>query len=392
MHAGLPRPSQRRRAPLGALLVVGMLAGCAPSATSPAAAPAAPPSAPAPAGQAAPAPERQVQWDQMVAAARREGSLDLAGPNTTFGRQALLEFQKDYPDISVSYSGTPINEFLTRIAAERDAGQFLWDVIVTGTGPQRELKPRGVLDPVRPALILPEVLDDRWLGGFEAGWSDTEKQFVYIFQGSLGHPGYVNRDFIPEPELARMEDTLDPRYGGKISWQDPRRAGPGSGNATHLLMTLGEDFIRKMWAQDVAITADGRQQVEWLVRGQYPIGFGVATATLSEFQQQGLGQNVRPIAPNTPAGARLSTGFGALYLVNRAPHPNAAKVFANWLLSKRGQTAWAGIALEASRRLDVTEGPADRKPDPNVKLMTLDDEQAFAIETRQNEIARELLH
>jgi ABC-type Fe3+ transport system substrate-binding protein len=100
---------------------------------------------------------------------------------------------------------------------------------------------------------------------------------------------------------------------------------------------------------------------------------------------------VKPIAPNTPAGARLSTGFGALYLVHRAPHPNAAKVFANWLLSKRGQAAWAGIALEASRRLDVAEGPADRKPNPNVKLVTLDDEQAFAVETRQNEIARESL-
>jgi iron(III) transport system substrate-binding protein len=156
-------------------------------------------------------------------------------------------------------------------------------------------------------------------------------------------------------------------------------------------MTLGEDFIRKMWAQDIVTTTDGRQQVEWLVRGQYPIAFGIATATLSEFQEQGLGQHVEPIAPGTPPGDRLSTGFGALYLVNRAPHPNAAKVFANWLLTHRGQSAWAGIALEASRRLDVTEAPADRRPDPNVQLLTLDDDAAFAVETRQNEIAREVL-
>jgi iron(III) transport system substrate-binding protein len=384
------------------MLLIGALLACAAPAPSPVTAPSkpapaaanasAPASASAPSGQAAAAPTGLSEWDQPVAAARREGKLELAGPNTTFGRQALLEFQKDYPDITVSYSGTPITEFLSKIAAERAADQFLWDIIVTGTGPQRELKPRGALDPLRPALILPEVLDDsKWLGGYEAGWSDSEKQFVYIFQGSLGHPGYVNRDVIREPELARMDDTVDPKYRGKISWQDPRRAGPGSGNATHLLMTLGEDFIRKMWAQDVVTTTDGRQQVEWLVRGQYPIAFGIATATLSEFQEQGLGQHVGPIAPGTQAGDRMSTGFGALYLVNRAPHPNAAKLFANWLLSHRGQTAWAGIALEASRRLDVTDAPADRQPDPNVKLLTLDDDAAFAVETRQNEIAREVL-
>jgi iron(III) transport system substrate-binding protein len=385
---------------LVATVVLGLLGGCAQPAAAPAVAPpsaassaaGAAASAPAPADPAANAPAAPAEWPQVVAAARREGALDLAGPNTTFGRQALLEFQKDYPDISVNYGGTPITEFMSKIEAERDAEQYLWDVIVTGTGPQREFKPKAVLDPLRPALVVPEVLDDsKWLGGYEAGWSDAEKQYVYIFQGSLGHPGYVNRDVVPAAQLSRLEDVIDPRWKGKISWQDPRRAGPGSGNATHLLMTLGEDYIRAMFAQDLVLTLDGRQQVEWLVRGQYPIAFGIATATLSEFQDQGLGRNVEPIAPNTQAGDRLSTGFGALYLVNRAPHPNAAKVFANWLLTRRGQAAWAGIALEASRRLDVTEGPADRRPDPNAQLLSLDDEQAFAVETRLNQIAREML-
>jgi ABC-type Fe3+ transport system substrate-binding protein len=44
--------------------------------------------------------------------------------------------------------------------------------------------------------------------------------------------------------------------------------------------------------------------------------------------------------------------FGTLTLVNRAPHPNAAKVFINWLLSQRGQ-----IALQKSQT--NAETPAD---------------------------------
>lgn len=40
-------------------------------------------------------------------------------------------------------------------------------------------------------------------------------------------------------------------------------------------------------------------------------------------------------------------------LVNRAPHPNAAMVFLNWLLTKEGQTAWSKGMGYVSRRLDV---------------------------------------
>src|SRR4051812_36835592 len=106
MGAELPRTIRMGPALLAALLVVGALAACAAPAANPAAAPpkpaaaAASAAAPAGAGAAAPAPAPtgQAEWDQLVAAARREGKLDLAGPNTTFGRQALLEFQKDYPD------------------------------------------------------------------------------------------------------------------------------------------------------------------------------------------------------------------------------------------------------------------------------------------------------
>jgi ABC-type Fe3+ transport system substrate-binding protein len=46
-------------------------------------------------------------------------------------------------------------------------------------------------------------------------------------------------------------------------------------------------------------------------------------------------------------------------LMNRAPHPNAARVFANWLLTKNGQTAYSTGMFHATRRLDV---PTDHLP------------------------------
>ena len=53
-------------------------------------------------------------------------------------------------------------------------------------------------------------------------------------------------------------------------------------------------------------------------------------------------------------GAYLSPGFGTAMFINRAPHPNAGKVFLNWLLTKDGQTAFSTGMGYVSRRVDVS--------------------------------------
>ena len=63
-------------------------------------------------------------------------------------------------------------------------------------------------------------------------------------------------------------------------------------------------------------------------------------------------------------GASISAAFGQLALMNRAPHPNAAKVFVNWLLSREGQSAFQRVIStpgerKNSRRIDV---PKDHIP------------------------------
>ena len=55
----------------------------------------------------------------------------------------------------------------------------------------------------------------------------------------------------------------------------------------------------------------------------------------------------------------MSPQAGAVALFNRAPHPNAAKVYLNWLLSKEGQTIFARATGYISARLDV---PTDHAP------------------------------
>ncbi len=71
---------------------------------------------------------------------------------------------------------------------------------------------------------------------------------------------------------------------------------------------------------------------EGIVRGKYTVALGLEPAV--------IGQHVKPI--NLP-NAGVLNATNALYLFNRAPHPNAAKLFINWILTKEGQTAWSTL-------------------------------------------------
>jgi ABC-type thiamine transport system substrate-binding protein len=146
-------------------------------------------------------------------------------------------------------------------------------------------------------------------------------------------------------------DLLNPKWKGKIISRDIRAPGPGSGNARlfYHLPDVGPSFIRKLYGEmDVTLFRDYRQGTDWLAVGKAAICF-FCEADVSK--QQGL--PVDTFGPGVfKEGAGLVQQFGTLTLVNRAPHPNAAKVFINWLLSRRGQ-----IALQ--RNMSKTENPAD---------------------------------
>jgi iron(III) transport system substrate-binding protein len=334
----------------------------------------------------------QAEWEKTVAAAKQEGRVVVGGgPGEAF-RRALTGFQDAFPDIKLEFTGASGRDYGPRILAERQAGQYLWDVHVGGPDtPNAMLKPRGVFDPLRPALILPEILDDsRWLGGFDDGWMDRERQFIYAFGGRLTPHILVNREFISNAELNSVEQLLDPKWKGKISWNEPRTTGAGSALAAYWLVVKGEGWVRQLLGHGVVITRDLRQLAEWLVRGRYPISIGAAARDIRQFQVHGLGLKIEPLAPRSVLGSRLGPGFGTVMLINRAPNPNAAKVYINWLLSKAGQGRWVEVVQENSRRLDVP-GPPDTAPDPTVQYTNVNKEEYLPFMVKARELAKEVL-
>jgi ABC-type Fe3+ transport system substrate-binding protein len=153
----------------------------------------------------------------------------------------------------------------------------------------------------------------------------------------------------------------------------------------------GEDLVRKLLGQqEVVVTRDARQQAEWVVRGRYPIGVGVVPRELQLFRQQGLGLNVQPL--KEPVTMRASSG--GIMLFNQAPHPNAAKVFINWLLTKRVQMQVTEKLQEYnSARLDVPPVQPQGWPDPArlSEYVNTQNEAVLPQLQRVEAIARELL-
>jgi iron(III) transport system substrate-binding protein len=334
------------------------------------------------------------EWNRMVAAAKTEGRVVVAGPPGVQWRQAAMAFEAAYPDVKLEFLGGGGRDHLPRLMAERRGGQYHWDVIVTGSGSAIPLKAEAALDPLAPALIKPGVADDRaWLGGFADGWMDKERKFIYGFMGEASPEVYVNRKTIGEKELNSVEQLVDRRWRGRITWNDPRLSGSGSLQAANLLYLFGKGFLTKLLGQVVPVT-DLRQQVDWIVRGTYPIAISLDYRFLAEFQKQGVGRDVVPLGGGTPASGafRLSPGFGCVALLNRAPHPNAARVFINWLLSKEGQDAHVRATDVNSRRLDAMPGREAARPVQGRKYINLSKEDTSRYLDEAIAIARTTLN
>jgi iron(III) transport system substrate-binding protein len=292
----------------------------------------------------------QLEWEKVVEGAKKEGQVVIY----ISGYEELLpHFQKEYPEIKINAVTGRGSQLGQRLIAERRGEKFLADVVSAGgVTTFQQLYPAKVFDPIKPAFILPEITDTtKWYQG-RHHYADPENQYVFSYVGcaTYGSVGY-NTKLVDAKDFKSYWDLLQPKWKGKIISRDVRVAGPGSGNARlfYYLPDVGPSFIRKLYGDmDVTLFRDYRQGTDWLAVGKAAICFFCDTDVS---KQQGL--PVDSFGPGVfKEGAGLVQQYGTLGLVNRAPHPNAAKVFINWLASRKGQITLQKAMLN-------TENPVD---------------------------------
>ncbi len=293
----------------------------------------------------------QTEWERVQAAARKEGKLVINIPPSAELRKALEANLKQKFGIEVEIAMSNSAQTTKRAGDEFKAGVRYFDVITsTWDSLSHNLLPMGAIEPLEQFWILPEVKDPaNWWGGHI--WTDSAKRFAYSPYAYMLDNIWYNTSLAKPEELRTYDDLLDPKWKGKIGMWDPRSGGGAAlGIWGYLWLTKGEPYLRKLAQQNLLLLEDRRLLADSLARGKIAIAIGATYYSYVSFMKAGL--PVKPLPPSKE-GTFVSLGNGGPVVIKNQPHPNATKLYVNWLLSKDGQQVYGKAFGQATRRLDV---------------------------------------
>jgi iron(III) transport system substrate-binding protein len=281
---------------------------------------------------------RQSDWEKIIKAAELEGEVVYSASGS---HRFLDEFHKSFPKIKTTSVSASCSDIVSRIMTERRAGKYLTDVVRCGLTSAHSLYRGKTLQPIDPALYLPEIRDPaKWWQG-KHHYADPEGKYLFVSAASayMRFASY-NTELVNPAEFKSYWDLLNPKWKGKIVATDPR-TGEGRNGARFLYFNpeLGPQYLRRLLGQmELTFSRDYRQATDWLAQKRFAIFlFSQSDDTLNA-KQQGLPVQVLDTT-GWKEGAGLDPIGGAYALMDKPAHPNAAKVLLNWLLSREGQMA-----------------------------------------------------
>ena len=297
------------------------------------------------------AAEWQTEWKKTLAAAKKEGTAVIGIPASSELRKAIGTRFKDKFGIAPELFPSRGPENVTRIISEYSAGVRYFDILVAGGATPLAMVAAGAADDFQPYMILPEVRDSKnWWGGHI--WEDnvSTKRHIYAFNCYTSETFWYNTGQVEPDEIRSFDDLLNPKWKGKIGFLDPRNPGSGQNTWTFLWKVKGEEYLGKLVQQEPLISQNLRQLAEALAKGRLAFTVGLSHYSYEPFLKARL--PVKPV-PKIKEGAHANNGSGVVAVVKNPPHPNAAKLFVNWLLGKEGQELYGKAMVQGTRRFDV---------------------------------------
>lgn len=274
------------------------------------------------------------QPGQLLAQAKKEGKLLWY---TTFADDdvddMISAFQKTYPGVKVEALRLSADKLPSRLVTEQRGGKFNADVISADSEPVYQLIKVGTLAPYRVPEIpaLPKELQNL---------PDGYRNVVYINTSAIAYnPQAVKSQHLPVP--TQLEDLTKPAWKGKFSI-DPKAINWYEG----LISAMGHDkalaLVKKLGANQPRLVESHTQSLTE-VQGGEPAAvanaYGYKAAALKKKTPTRLAfSNPDPL----PSAAVLEE------LAKKAPHPAAAKLFIDWIMSKEGQKQVVSITNHVS--------------------------------------------
>jgi iron(III) transport system substrate-binding protein len=336
----------------------------------------------------------QKQWDETLAAAKKEGKVVVFGsPDPVMRNEIIPRFTKHF-GIPVDYIAGTASQIAARVRTERQSGIYSIDVYLGGSGTTvTTLYPQGMLDPIKPLLIHPDVTDGRkWKRGAPS-FIDPEGQYIMMLFSTVNETLYINTDFVKPEEMRHVNDLINPKWKGKIASQDPRHTGSGANSAVHFYTQLGPEYVKKVYIdQQPTYSRERRQLTDWLARGTYPICLTCRADDVKPLVKEGY--KLQEIFELEGIVNRVNAAPLLMTYANKAPHPNAAKIFINWFAGKEALELYSRDYEAVTLRTDVDESFLDPRIIPKQGVNYPDDtdfEWLLKGRTEVTEKVRELL-
>jgi len=253
--------------------------------------------------------------EQLIAGAKKEGKLVVYASATAPQLQMYFAaFNRRYPFIKTEYFRTGKQKLVSKILFEEQAKQHIADVVHTSVIETNILKRRGALSKYVPleSAALPAQYKDP-----EGFWTSA-----YASGTLLGYNSrQVKRAEIPKT----YDELLNPRWknaiaidSNKIEW------------FAMLLKLKGRSYMEKLAALNPTLRDGNTLVLQLLAAGEFPISAGVYEYSVEDLKAKGAPVDWFGLEP-------VITYTVAVSLPSQPNHPNAAKLFIEWLLSKEGQ-------------------------------------------------------
>ena len=268
---------------------------------------------------------------KLIDGAKKEGALVwYMSASIEDAKAILLAFNKKYPFLKTDFFRAGSARLFNRIMNEARAGKVLFDLVAVRGLETHQLVKAGLLQP----YVSPESV------AYSAGFKDSKGYWVDYFD-SYNVIGYntqlVARDQAPKS----WEDLLDPKWKGKIALDEENFSWYGA-----MTQKWGKEktqrYMRALAKQDIQLRNGQTLIAQLMAAGEFSVAM-VLAHRIEKMKEQGA--PVEWVTTLDPVTASLHP----IGIAAKAPHPNAAKLFVDFILSKDGQQLLLSIERTPAR-------------------------------------------
>ena len=284
-------------------------------------------------------------YGETIAAAKKEGKVVVySTTDTTSANPLIKDFQVLYPGISVEYNDMNSTEVYNRFISEKAANAGSADVLWSSS---MDLQIKLASEGGALTYASPEIASlPSWAVWKNEAFGTTYEPLAIVYNKRL-----LTGDEIPQShaDLLRVFTTKTEKLKGKVTTYDIEKSGVG-----FLLITQDSKYNPQFWEMVKALGAVGPRvqssagtMMERISSGENLVGFNIfnSYAALRAKKDPSIGI----VLPKDYALVMSRVTF----ISKTAKNPNAAKLWLDYVLSKRGQTIIANQSELGSIRADV---------------------------------------